>query len=108
MPVSNIEWSKAEEQVAQAAFGLAYEREVQALMEEVRQKAATVIAIDEIWHLHDFLSAKRHDLDGKYDYRYSELIFVFSRLVKEGWLDVHELDGLAPDKLTKITLLAQM
>jgi hypothetical protein len=58
--------------------------------------------------LHDFLSARRHEIDGKYDYRYSVLIFVFAGLVKEGWLNIDELEGLQKDKLTKVAALARM
>jgi hypothetical protein len=108
MQVNDIEWSKTEKQVAQAAFDSAYEREVNALVEDVRKKAGAIAALDEVWHLHDFLSARRHDIDGKYDYRYSVLLFVFARLVKEGWLQLNELNGLDKGKLTKIAALARM
>ncbi|MGA7933048.1 MAG: hypothetical protein WCA35_05835 [Kovacikia sp.] len=101
-------WSKAEKQVAQVAFNLAHEREVNALIEDFRKKASEIGAVDELWDLHDFLSAQRHGIDGKYDYRYSVLIFVFARLVKEGWLHLDELNGLEKDKLTKIAVLARM
>jgi hypothetical protein len=108
MQASDVEWSKVEKQVAQAAFDRAYEREVKALVEDVRKRAIAIAALDDMWHLHDFLSARRHDIDGKYDYRYSVLIFVFARLVKEGWLQIDELDGLDKGKLTKIAVLARM
>jgi hypothetical protein len=108
MQVSDINWSQTEQKVARAAFDQAYEREVNALIEEVHERASTIMTIDDLWHLHDFLSAKRHDIDGKYDYRYSVLIFVFARLVKEGWLHLNELNGLASDKLTKVTALTRM
>jgi len=108
MQTSDIEWSKSEQKVAQAAFQKAYERENTALLQEVRQKATTIATLEDLWCLHDFLSARRHDLDGKYDYRYSVLIFVFARLVKEGWLQLNELNGLTPEKLTKVAVLARM
>lgn len=105
---SDIEWSKAEEEVAQEAFGKAYERENKALLQEVREKASTIATLEDVWRLHDFLSARRHDLDGKYDYRHSVLIFVFAQLIKEGWLHLDELKGLHTDKLTKVAALARM
>jgi hypothetical protein len=61
-----------------------------------------------MWHLHDFLSARRHEVDGKYDYRYSMLIFIFARLVKEGWLHLNELEGLDKSKIAKIAALSRM
>jgi hypothetical protein len=59
------EWSTMEEQIAQEAFKIAYEREIEALMQEVRDKASSITQINDLWNLHDFLSARRHDIDGK-------------------------------------------
>lgn len=106
--MSETGWSNFEETVAQEAFDMAYQREIAALIEEVRAKASAIAEIKDMWVLHDFLSARRHDLDGKYEYRNSVLIFVFARLVKEGWLNIKELEGLDQDKLAKITALARM
>jgi hypothetical protein len=108
MQVSDVEWSQAEKNIAKAAFEKAYEREMNTLIEQVRQKAGSIENLKDLWQLHDFLSAKRHDMDGKYDYQYPSLIFVFATLVKEGWLHLDELDGLAADKLMKVAVLSRM
>lgn len=108
MQVSTTEWSKTEQKVAKEAFEKAYERETEALKKTVREQAGAIAELDDVWRLHDFLSARRHDIDGKYDYRDSVLIFVFARLVKEGWLHLDELDRLDADKLAKIAALARM
>lgn len=106
--MSEINWSETEKKAAKDAFNRAYEREIKCLIEEVRQKASTISEIDQLWRLHDFLSARRHEIDGKYDYRYSDLIFVFARLLKEGWVNREELQVLQRDKLAKITALSRM
>ncbi len=108
MLLTDEEWSKQEKQIAQLAFDMAYARETTALIKLVNEQASAITAIDQAWALHDFLSAKRHDIDGKYDYRYSMLIFVFARLVNEGWLQLNDLEGLAADKLAKVAALAGM
>ncbi len=108
MQATDIQWSQTEQDVAKAAFDKAYEREISALAREVHKQADAITQLDDIWVLHDFLSARRHDIDGKYDYRYSVLIFVFARLLKEGWIKLEELEGLAPDKLKKVTALSRM
>ncbi|NJO39400.1 MAG: hypothetical protein HC769_26510 [Cyanobacteria bacterium CRU_2_1] len=108
MQVSDVEWSKTEKEIAQAAFEKAYEREIQTVVKEVCKRASSIAQPDDMWQLHDFLSARRHEIDGKYDYRYSVLIFVFARLVKEGWLHLDELEGLSTDKLTKVAALTRM
>jgi hypothetical protein len=106
--MNEIDWSKAEKNIARSAFEKAYERETSALIEDVREQAGTIATLEDIWRLHDFLSTRRHELDGKYDYRYSMLIFVFAQLVREGWLQPQDLAGLAPDKLSKVMALVRM
>lgn len=106
--MSEINWSESEKKAAQEALRRAYEREIRTLIEEVRQKERELSEIDDVWRLHDFLSAKRHEIDGKYDYRYSVIIFVFAKLLQEGLLNLEELQFLEPDKLAKITALTRM
>ncbi len=106
--VTEIEWSQPEKKIARQAFDKAYEREIRTLIKEVQQQAAQISSLENLWLLHDFLSARRHEIDGKYDYRYSSLVFVFALLIKEGWLHVDELEGLNPDKLSKIIALSRM
>lgn len=108
MPVNDVDWSRTEKEVAQAAFDKAYKREVETLVRDVRDKASTIAGLDDIWRLNDFLNARRHEIDGKYDYRYASLIFVFAELVKEGWLHLDELKGLDAGKLAKISALTRM
>jgi hypothetical protein len=106
--VSEFDWSEQEKKIARAAFEKAYDREISNLIHEINQKAREISDIDQVWRLHDYLSAKRHDIDGKYDYRYSVLLFVFARLVKEGWLQLSELADINPDKLAKVAALSRM
>ena len=108
MQASDIGWNKKEEQIAQKAFKKAYEREINNLIQTVRDNASKIVELDDLWRLNDFLSARRHDLDGKYDYRDATLMFVFAQLIQEGWLYLDDLEGLSKDKLTKISALTRM
>jgi Photoprotection regulator fluorescence recovery protein len=101
-------WSETENNTAQEILNRAYDREILALMEKIRFQASEIVELDDIWRLHDFLSAKRHEIDGKYDNRSSVLIFVLARLLKEGWVHLDELKDLDKDKRAKITSLARM
>lgn len=101
-------WSKGEKAVARRAFEQAYAREISALAEEVRRRAKNIAEPSDIWTLHDFLSRERRATDDKYDYRYSVLIFVFARLIREGWLSEAELEGLGEDKLARIRLVLEI
>ncbi|TVQ16689.1 MAG: hypothetical protein EA367_19490 [Leptolyngbya sp. DLM2.Bin15] len=104
----DTDWTTEEKAIAQKAFQSAYEREISALVSDVKTKMHSISGLDDLWQVHDYLSARRHDIDGKYDYRYSVLIFVFSQLVREGWLHLDDLDGLDPSKLKKVTALSRM
>jgi hypothetical protein len=105
---TETEWSEIEQKVARSAFDRAYEKEISSLVRAVREEAQNITTSEDVWHLHDLLSAKRHELDGKYDYRYPELIWVFASLVKDGWIEIIDLEGLDGDKLRKISALAKM
>ncbi len=108
MQATEIQWSAAEQQIAKAAFDHAYAREIEQLIAFVRTQSPSIAAIEDLWKLHDFLSARRHELDGKYDFRYPTLIFVFAGLLKDGWVQLTDLEGLAADKLAKIAALSRM
>lgn len=95
-------WSKAEKAIARRAYDQAYDRELAALAGEVRRVAKQISEPGLIWALHDFLARKRKEIDQWYDYRYSQLIIVFARLIRDGWLSEAELTGLAEEKLVRI------
>ncbi|MEM1369846.1 MAG: hypothetical protein AAGG02_17945 [Cyanobacteria bacterium P01_H01_bin.15] len=103
-----VEWSEKEKLIAQKAFALAYEREIRSIMVTVRQQSESITELDDVWRLHDYLSSKRYEIDGKYDFRDSALVFVFADLVKSGLLSVDELAGLESSKLVKISALTRM
>ena len=43
-----------------------------------------------------------------YDYRYSVLLWVFARLIRDEWLNIDELEGLSEDKLSRINNLLDL
>ena len=100
--MSNTEWSKREKKIARKAFEVAYNREQQAILEDIRKTIAEVSDLVELWQLQEYLTEKRIGIDEKYDYRYSVLNFVFARLICEGWLQEKDLEGLADEKLDEI------
>ena len=105
---TNGQWGKEEEKIADSALKKAYEKETEALMANIRENAANVTQLEDVWQLHDFLSAKRHDIDGKYDDREEFLMFTLSKLIKTGLLEKSDLQGLAADKQAKIAVLTRM
>lgn len=101
-------WSKSEKVIARRAFDQALAREYASLMEKVRRRVKNIAEPSDIWRLHDFLTRERRAIDQKYDYRYSVLIFVLARLLREGWLIEDELAGLGEDKLARIRLVLEL
>lgn len=104
----DIKWSKTEQRIARKAFEKAYERECADLVNKIRAKAGNITKPDDIWRLHDFLTRKRKEVDKKYDYRYLVLFLVFGQLIKDGWLDFKDLEGLAEEKIDRITALVNI
>jgi len=101
------QWTNAEKKIARRAFEAAYDRECVALADEVRRRADRIANTQDIWKLESFLTRKRKHIDEKYDFRYSVLVVVFIRLMKEGWLKESDLVGLSDDKLVKIRVFAE-
>jgi Photoprotection regulator fluorescence recovery protein len=100
--MSSTEWSKREKEIARKAFKVAYNREQQAILEDIRRRTSEVSDLAELWRLQEYLTEKRIEIGEKYDYRYSVLNFVFARLIWEGWLQEEDLEGLADEKLDEI------
>lgn len=100
--MQHLTWSKHEKQVARAAFERALARESAALIEQVQAQAQQIANLDDLWQLEDLLRDKRRELEARYDYRYSVLLFVFTNLIYAGWLSLDELAGLSDDKLAEI------
>lgn len=106
--VSEVEWSNAEREIAHKALETAFQRESDMMVSLIREQSGKISCLDDLWKLHDFLSARRHDIDGKYDDSQSMFVFVFARLIKEGWLTLDELDGLDRAKVSKVSLMTRM
>ena len=81
-------WSPVEKAVARKAFDMALNGELEAIMREAREMAARIREVSELWDLERWLGERRREIDQKYDYRYSVLLTVFARLVRERRLSV--------------------
>jgi len=103
--MNHVKWSKSEKKIAREAFEKAYERECSYLAGRIREKANQIKKPEEIWELRDFLTEKSKEVDEKYDYRYSVLDFVFARLIKDGWLEYADLEGLTEEKIEQVKSL---
>ena len=101
-------WSKSEKQIARAAFDKASETEHAAILREVHSMLNAAKETRVVWALHDYLTQRRREIDEKYDFRFSQLTFVFARLIREGWITEADLAGLHEDKLETIRKILRL
>jgi hypothetical protein len=104
----DVKWSKAEKKTARKAFALAYSRECTDLIKKIQSKAEKLSVPEDIWNLHDFMTKEIRNIGKTYDYRYSVLLRVLTRLIIDGWLNLDELEGLSEDKLSRIKNLLDL
>jgi len=108
MEIEQAGWTAEEQSLAQTVFDRAVARHVESLIAELRCRAELLSSPEDIWQLHDFLSIRRHEIEGRFDQRLSGLLFVFADLVRDGLVNIEELQGLSADKRAKISAMASM
>ncbi len=93
-------WSDREKKLARRVFDAALVAELADVMADFKARAAAAAKPDDMWSIQEHLHRKRREIDEKYDYRYSQLLFVFGRLIREGRIQEAELNGLSDDSWT--------
>ena len=66
---------------------------------EFKTRASAATTPSDLWEIEDYLGQQRRKIDEMFDYRYSQLPLVFTRLIREGHLDESSLSGLSEEKL---------
>ena len=74
-------WSRSEKIIARTAFDAALGRELHEVMQEAKRMATQIQQSSDLWDLEHYLTARRKEIDRKYDYRYSRLTDVFGKLL---------------------------
>jgi hypothetical protein len=99
MNVHDLRWSPSEKKIARSAFEAALESALARVMAEFKRRAEAATTPFEMWEIESYLREQRREIDGAFDYRYSQLPFVFARLIHAGYLDENRLGGLSEEKL---------
>ena len=86
-----MHWSPTEKAIARRAFDRALHRELEATIQEAKQRAKKINRPDELWELERHLTQRRKEIDAKYEYKYSVLLLVLGDLVREGRVSLEEL-----------------
>jgi len=100
--VYDLKWSESEKKLSRRVFEAALQVELADIIAKFKAKAAAVTTPDEMWAVQEFLAKNQREIEQKYDYRYSQLILVFARLVREGRITEEQLHGLSEEKLSYI------
>ena len=102
METDRFTWTKTEKKIAKQACDTALAREYAALLQQLKDMSANAETPEDIWKIQSFLNKQEKQIDNKYDYSYSVLLHVFTRLIREKWLEEKHLEGLSEDKLNAI------
>jgi hypothetical protein len=100
-------WTPVEKKAARRAFDKALARDLSAIIAEAKRRMVNVADPSDLWELEAYLTESRKTVDRVYQYRYSDLLRVFSILMRDGWLKEADLVGLQPDKIADIRAFAE-
>lgn len=101
-------WTASEKKTARRAFDKAFERHCTEITAEAMRMLENVTAPSDIWRVHEYLSEHRKTVDQIYQYKYSDLLLIFTRLMRDGWLTEADLAGLQEEKIARIKLGASL
>jgi hypothetical protein len=104
----DLKWHEREKKIARRVFESALQRELGEAMAEFKEKAAKAAKPEDMWAVEGWLSRRRRDIDTKYDFRYSQLVIVFGKLLSEGRITEQQLEGLGQEKLSYIGSIASL
>ncbi|HOE42776.1 MAG TPA: hypothetical protein PLB25_14270 [Rhodoferax sp.] len=104
--MSDMVWSATEKKVARRVFDAALQRELADIMADFKTRAAQASTPDDLWAIKAHLVRVQHDIDSKYDYRYSTLEFVLGRLLFEQRVQLQDLTGMKAERIAKICRIA--
>jgi hypothetical protein len=106
--MQNLVWSTAEKKLARAAFDKALQIELNSLIVEFKANANSVESVETIWEIRAWLNDRQMKIEHTYDFRYSQLIHVFARLIQLQRLQIEDLAGLDSKKIDMINLIVSM
>ena len=93
-----VRWTATEKKVARRAFDRALDRHLSAITKEAKRMMANVADPSDLWQVEAYLTESRKTVDRLYQFRYSDLLQVFSILMRDEWLKEAELVGLQPER----------
>lgn len=105
--IREVKWTATEKKVARKAYDKAFERQCTAIATEAKRMLENIADPSDVWQVEVYLRDHRKTVDRVYHYSYSDLLQVFSILMRDGWLKEADLDGIQPEKIVEIKEGAQ-
>ncbi len=99
-------WKDSEKKIARRVFEATLQSELAEIMAKFKSRAASAKDPDDMWEIQTYLADTQRKIESKYDYRYSQLEFVFGRLLREKRISEQDMNGLAEEKLAAIRHIA--
>jgi hypothetical protein len=78
-------WSRSEKTIARKAFDAALGRELHEVIQEAKMMASQIKQSSDLWDLEHYLTQRRKEIDRKYDFRGSRLIWQPIRTGSTSW-----------------------
>lgn len=104
----DIKWTNSEKKLAREVFESALQKELEEIIVEFKKSAAAVSKPDDLWSLLKRTGRKQEEIDQKYDFRYSQILCVFGRLLREQRITEDDLNGLSEEKLAIIFRISDL
>ena len=101
-------WTQLEKVIARRTFDRAYSKECTHIFNKVKVMLSNMKDPKEIWKIGDYLYKEQIKTSEKYDYRYSVLIMVFGRLMRDGLIEEPDLHGLEQEKIERIKFISSL
>ncbi len=106
--MQNLTWSANEKQLARTVFERAALEEERELLEYFKRKSATLKNMEGLRSLLHEMQETERRYQEKFDFRYSQLIILFGRLVREGRIGIEVFNGFSQEKLEFIEKIASL
>ncbi|MBC7448371.1 MAG: hypothetical protein H7330_09960 [Hymenobacteraceae bacterium] len=102
----DLNGSEREKKIARGAFDAALQKELSEIVSKFKEMASRAENPDDVWAVEEWLGDQRRRIDTCFDFRHSQLISVFGRLVRDGRVTLQQRQGLDEGKLALIERIA--
>jgi hypothetical protein len=104
--MTQVDWPATETEIARKAFHKRNERAVTVLIGVIQTKSQSLNPLESVCSLHDYLSTERYEIEGRMEFNYDTILFSLAEMMKRNLIEVTDLQGLDPKKVSKIKAMS--